>query len=152
MKALTLRCPWAYAITHLGKRVENRTWRPPPALQGQRIAIHAGKAPPVRANGTFDAGHEHWCEVQESLAWMTHKGLALMPVTARELVEAASAVVAVATLAEVVTQSQSPWFVGPFGWVLADVRALPAPIPCRGAQGLWDLPPDVLAQVQEAMS
>jgi len=27
MKALSVRQPWAHAILHLGKRVENRDWR-----------------------------------------------------------------------------------------------------------------------------
>lgn len=27
---------------------------------------------------------------------------------------------------------------GPWCWVLANVKRLPAPIPARGAQGLWD--------------
>jgi hypothetical protein len=29
---------------HLDKRIENRTWKPPQKLIGQRIAIHAGKS------------------------------------------------------------------------------------------------------------
>lgn len=36
-----------------------------------------------------------------------------------------------------------PWASGPECWVLADVRALAEPIPCRGAQGLWRVPPAV---------
>ena len=43
MKAITLWPEWCFAITKLDKRVENRTWKPPAALIGQRIAIHAGK-------------------------------------------------------------------------------------------------------------
>ena len=43
MRALTVLQPWADCICGLGKRVENRTWPPPNALIGQRIAIHAGK-------------------------------------------------------------------------------------------------------------
>jgi len=46
-------------------------------------------------------------------------------------------------LSGVVTESADPWFVGPFGWVLSDVVVLPAPVPCRGAQGLWEVPADV---------
>lgn len=42
MKALTLHQPWATCIAQHGKRVENRTWAPPPSIIGQRIAIHAG--------------------------------------------------------------------------------------------------------------
>lgn len=42
MLALTIRQPWAHAILHADKHVENRSWRPtlaPPF----RIAVHAGK-------------------------------------------------------------------------------------------------------------
>jgi hypothetical protein len=43
MMAITVQQPWAWAIIHGGKNVENRTniaaWR---RLTGQRIAIHAG--------------------------------------------------------------------------------------------------------------
>lgn len=47
MDALTIRQPWAHAILHGGKNVENRSWapnRPAPF----RLAIHAGKG--------YDAG------------------------------------------------------------------------------------------------
>lgn len=43
MKALTVRQPWAHAIVHLGKEVENRTWRPPETIIGEYVAIHAAK-------------------------------------------------------------------------------------------------------------
>ena len=42
MKALTIRQPWAGAIVHQTKRVENRTWKLPAAHHGARILIHAG--------------------------------------------------------------------------------------------------------------
>lgn len=34
---------------------------------------------------------------------------------------------------------------GRYAWLLADVRALPEPIPCKGALGLWE--PDTLTQL-----
>ena len=43
MLALTIHQPWASAIVLGPKRVENRTWRPPATLVGQRLAVHAGK-------------------------------------------------------------------------------------------------------------
>jgi hypothetical protein len=64
------------------------------------------------------------------------------------------AVVAVARLAgtaedalEDLSAAQRAWFCGPVGWVLADVVAI-APVPCRGAPGLWELPPEALAKVR----
>ena len=41
MKALSVRQPWAWAILHAGKDVENRTWGT--RFRGQ-LAIHAGKS------------------------------------------------------------------------------------------------------------
>lgn len=41
--ALTLRRPWAAAVVHLGKAIENRTWKPPVHAIGQLLAIHAGR-------------------------------------------------------------------------------------------------------------
>jgi hypothetical protein len=40
VKALSIRQPWTYAIQHLGKRVENRTW--PTPYRG-KLLLHAGK-------------------------------------------------------------------------------------------------------------
>ena len=60
MKALTLTPEWAWAVTALDKRVENRTWRPPERMIGQRIAIHAGKARPDIGAVELMAGCSGW--------------------------------------------------------------------------------------------
>ena len=41
MKALTLWRPWAAAIVHGTKRVENREWTPPRSMLGQDMADEA---------------------------------------------------------------------------------------------------------------
>jgi hypothetical protein len=41
------------------------------------------------------------------------------------------------------------WFFGPYGWILENVVALREPVPCKGAQGLWTVPPDAAARVLE---
>ena len=128
MYALTLKQPWAFAVAELGKDIENRTWRPPPSLIGQRFAIHAGKG--------FD-----------------HDGMAPMYSIAKELglgdkipgwtdsKYPRGQLVAVATLADVVTESKSLWFGGPFGFVLTDVRKLSEPCTAKGYQKFWSLSP-----------
>ena len=52
-KAISIRQPWAWAIIHAGKRVENRRWDPHSGnaaaarrLVGQTILIHAAKGCP----------------------------------------------------------------------------------------------------------
>jgi hypothetical protein len=39
---------------------------------------------------------------------------------------------------------QTSWFVGEYGWVLGDVAPLREHQQCKGAQGLWSPPGDVL--------
>jgi hypothetical protein len=68
------------------------------------------------------------------------------------------AVVAVANLTEVCGESRyttwircacRPWGVAKQRhFILADVRVLPEPVPCRGRQRLWRLPEDVDAKVR----
>ncbi len=38
---------------------------------------------------------------------------------------------------------------GRWAWHLDDIRALPEPIPCRGAQGLWPVPQHAMARLAE---
>ena len=45
-RAVTLYAHQAHAVAHLGKPIENRTRPIPPALVGQRVAIHAGAEVP----------------------------------------------------------------------------------------------------------
>jgi len=37
MKALTLRAPWGTVIAKHGKDVENRGWKPPDSIIGERM-------------------------------------------------------------------------------------------------------------------
>ena len=43
LPAISIRQPWAWAILHAGKDVENRTWDLPRKFIGRPILIHAGK-------------------------------------------------------------------------------------------------------------
>jgi hypothetical protein len=40
---ISIRQPWAWAILHAGKDVENRTWPLPKKFIGVKVLIHAGK-------------------------------------------------------------------------------------------------------------
>ena len=42
-----------------------------------------------------------------------------------------------------VTQSDSEWFYGPYGFVLAKPLAYKKPIPCKGSLGFFDIPASV---------
>jgi hypothetical protein len=129
MKALTLWQPWAWAIAHAGKRIENRSWSPPDWIIAQRLAIHAGQT--IERDSVLALGAP-----QDQLV--------------------TGAVVAVVTvkgwIAKPRSAEQARWFSGPKGWVLDDVVALPNPVPCNGARRLWELPYDVDAEVRRQLA
>lgn len=52
MKAITVRQPWAWAIIHAGKDIENRSWK---TKTRGRVAIHA-------ASGMTHAEYEEGCK------------------------------------------------------------------------------------------
>lgn len=133
--ALTLQRPWAWAISHSSKRVENRTWTPPSHLVGSYLAIHAGK--------TWDE------DGADTVAILTR----CMPV---EPSEHPLGIVAVARLARVidcarddVPEDQERWACGPYAWLLEDVVALPELVTAAGHQGLWPVTGEALLKVRE---
>lgn len=128
MKALTLKHPWPWAICHLGKDIENRTWKPPASLIGRYFAIHGGAVPRGRA-----------FQEMSDIGWALADDRDMIPgVTVQDTIM--PGIVAVVLLTGVVTASPSPWFEGPYGWCLGDLFVLPEPVACKGAQGLWDVP------------
>lgn len=161
VRALTVLQPWAWAIAHAGKLVENRTWAPPAYELCKPIAIHAGKRIDIESlNGFRESFRDEYKRFAESEMVATreaidavHDRLAgqrrLFDPTAGAGGLVLGAVVAVATLLASVRRADDPlltkahrkWFVGPVGWVFRDVRTLSAPLYCRGAQGLWTLDP-----------
>jgi hypothetical protein len=134
MLAITVLQPFATAIARYGKRVENRGWRPPAKTTGETLAIHAGKK---------------WMPPGDTYPQAT------LPALGDPAVYPTSVVLAAARLAWVCTAGYfghpcdcGPWAVdGECHWRLEDVRALPEPVPCRGFQKLWALPPEVAEQV-----
>lgn len=142
MKALTICQPYAHLICLPAtdprhKRVENRTWHCPQSVVGTRIAIHAGKS-------------KEWLNLNLD-GWMDETYEILL----NEMVF--SAIVATAKVAASVTlmairaeryKNRWPWLndhehtEGPICWVLEDVTPI-EPIPCKGAQGLWNVPSDI---------
>jgi hypothetical protein len=145
MRALTLWQPWASAIAHLDKRVENRTWRPPQWTIGETIAIHAGKS--LDREALEDLAHDGELEqlgdpiprgaivaTAQVVGWVRDDGRLLdrRPVRWDGISEDRAA--------ELVA---GRWWAGPFGWVLDDVVSI-EPVPCRGRQGLWTVPEELL--------
>lgn len=124
MRALTIKQPWADAIAHGEKRCENRTWEPPKKHLGTRILIHAGVA--------YDPMGRFHIDRNTLGSWPDTRG----------------AIIAVATLQDFHMAADgccSPWGLpNIYHWILADVAALPEPVPAKGALGFWTPAEDAL--------
>lgn len=156
--ALSVRQPWAWAILHANKRVENRDWAPDPDYwtgPGLMLALHACKAGHLRPGKPI-----HYADQLDVLddvkgmvaSWHNAEAAggppaARSPLTPQMLLEHCGCIVGVMRIECVIdtwaelAKEQRPWFCGRFGWVIGEVLALPRPIPCRGLQKLWALGP-----------
>lgn len=161
MKALTLWRPWPYAIFYpppdVAKRVENRSWRPPDDLIGQRIACHAGKT--WDADGKDFIG-EHLADVGALAKLKAQPGhdarvkaegligtVLLCGVCDGYLDEPRLIAGRWPATAGTIERVVHDWYVGRYGWLLDDARALPEPIPCKGQRGLWDVPAELIERL-----
>jgi hypothetical protein len=123
-----VRAPWWWFILHGGKDIENRDW--PTRVRG-RVLIHASK---------WFAAEEICNDFQDGLAMLKASRPALAelpPCTMRVLKEARGCLVGSVEIVDCVARSESPWFVGDYGFVLRDPIALPKPIPFKGALGFF---------------
>jgi hypothetical protein len=134
MRILTVKNPWAYALAAGWKDVENRSW-----WTGHRttdlssaVAIHAGLDVDMDWESIYPAG---------------------APRPPYTLALPRGAIIAVADLTDVVTDSTSPWAQeGQWHWTFANARTLTEPIPYTGGLGLRHLDDDVAAQVELALA
>lgn len=144
MRALTVHPEWAWAIAHAGKWVENRTWFPPDALIGERIAIHGGAR--IR---DLDRAIETARETGLSAHQVGDAGAVV--IDGRTTLVWRSAIVATAVLHSVSAEVLgTPWQVpGHLAWILTEVQTLPKPVSCTGRLGLWRLPEDIAARIAQ---
>jgi len=134
MKAISIRQPWASLILVAGKDIENRTWST--RYRGP-VLIHASK-------GMTCAEHEDAIEfaVDAIRADPLNAGKTKTR-TLRELGFVfddlqRGGIVGRAEIVDCVESSDSPWFVGPFGFVLRNVEPLPFR-PYKGALGFFEV-------------
>ena len=119
MIALSIMQPWPWLILNCWKDVENRSW--PTRFRG-RFMIHAGKG--------FDKDGFMW------LANNWHR--AGLPSLVGDMVDRMcpddferGGIVGSAVIVDCVTTSESPWFVGRYGFKLRE----PLPLPFRPLRG-----------------
>lgn len=139
MKAITIKQPWASLIVEAGKDIENRSRRT--HVRGW-VLVHAGLK---RDDSTTRArvGIELDCYTPDNER-------AINAVLDREN-PYHGGIVGAMHISDCVDESASPWFFGPFGWVIDRVVKLPF-LPCQGKQGWFnvELPPEMEALIPKA--
>lgn len=119
MKTLSIRQPWAWLIIHGGKDIENRTWY---TNIRERIAIHAGRHMTVQEY-----------DLAKYFAHRINPRLTLPGIKQFNF----GGIIGEVDLIGCVDESSSPWFAGPWGFVLANPEAC-AFRPCRGHLGFFE--------------
>ncbi len=115
MWALSIKQPWAFLIASGQKDIENRAW--PTKYRGP-ILIHAGKVPDRE---------------------FSDRGLPPISYIGYRQTEQTGGIIGIAQLVDCVTESQSPWFFGEYGFVLANARPVPF-YPYKGQLGIFQVP------------
>ena len=116
MKTLSIRQPWAWLIVNGYKDIENRTWK---TKQRGTVLIHAGKK---------KMSKKEWEEFQYYIAhppyFKQYNSLPLVKLPEQKDIEFGG-IVGQANIIDCVNKSDSPWFEGPFGFVLENQKPLP---------------------------
>lgn len=124
LPALSIRQPWANFIVHHGKNVENRsrlTWH-----RGWFL-IHAAK---------------ECTKAERNAAYLFAVEAGLDPYYIRHpKPDLRGGIIGMAKITDCVRYRYNDWFVGPFGYVLEEVKPLEF-YPCNGMLGFFKLPPE----------
>ena len=150
MKALTLTQPWATLVAMGAKRIETRSWS---TKYRGRLAIHAAKSFPKEARALCFA--EPFASVLgDNVDWVFGDLPTSAIVATCELIAVRKIFIGVDgwewdgptgrhwryLLAEQ-ERAFGDYTPGRYAWLLANIEPLPAPIPARGALGLWEWTP-----------
>jgi hypothetical protein len=126
MKCLSVRFPWWWFIFHLpplqAKDVENRDWPLPRELVGKNVLIHGAKGCTKK-------------EFEEACTFAAKAGACKFPSFDDKR---RGGIVGILIFRGYVRASESPWFVGKFGWEIC--RPYPLPFrPYTGQLGFFEV-------------
>ena len=151
MKALSIKQPYAGLIIAGIKNIENRSWAPKERVG--RLAIVASRSPEtakwweimrVRCRRLHVAFPEELCQVYGAVLGVVDFNYFVCK-TADDMLGTDHPSIEV----EQVTEWWNP---DSFGFILENPRPLPEPLPLKGQLNLFDLPEDVLAEVQRQLN
>ncbi len=157
-RALTLWQPWAWLVANGHKNIENR----PRGFSHKSFRgdfwIHASAAPGITEWA------ERWGQAHDlCMEILGHNPLSENPLTEDQL--AFGAIIGRATITGIIEPVREvrndlealirgavvrvPWhFPDQYGFKVENARPLATPVPCRGHQGFWRVPPAVLEKLR----
>ena len=110
MKAISIRQPWAWAIVTIGKDIENRNW--PTRYRGP-VLVHASSGCTQRE---YLAAKEFILEAVDE----RFKGQGIVFPSWKSIVK--GGIIGQVEITDCVEESDSPWFVGRYGFKLANPK------------------------------
>lgn len=128
LQALSIQQPFAWLIAHGFKDIENRTWK---SRHTGLFAIHAS------------------AKIDKAGLAFVRANFPQIVMPDFERVGMRGAIVGVANLTGCVESSPSPWFFGPYGFVLTDARPIQPFVPRLGQLGFFALTAEESARVME---
>lgn len=119
--ALSLTQPWAWLIANGCKDIENRSWR---IKHRGPCLIHASNSLSRKA-------------YKEVIDWLRENGFKalLADIPFYEYVERGG-IIGVMTLGPEISDTESPWYLGPHGYEVTAAKTLPFK-PCKGRLGFF---------------
>lgn len=130
MKAISIRPPWAWAILHAGKDIENRTWKT--KMQGT-IAVHASQ---TMSRQYYEASLKEIKKISPDVHIPTYDAMVR------------GAIVGIVDVVGCEEHTKSKWQVRDhYGFLLANPRVLREPIPCNGRLNFWEVPDDIARRI-----
>jgi hypothetical protein len=139
--ALSIRAPWWWAILYAGKDIENRDWY---ARYRGPVIIHASSWWSLRQVQDLmdDVRYMHSrMQTPPDVAWNDW--------TFRHMRDLGGHIVGVCDMVDCVPRSDSPWFVGEWGFVLQNPRPI-TPVKCKGQLGFFPAPAEAQRQLEKA--
>jgi len=121
---LSIRQPWAWLILNAGKDIENRDWRT--NFRG-RVLIHASKSCAKS-------------EYENAIDFMVDCGIDRLAADLPSIDQfERGGIIGSVEIVDCTDHSESPWFVGDFGFVLRNPKPMPF-MPYKGRLGFFNVP------------
>ena len=139
MRALTIKQPWASLIMRCHKDIENRDW--PTKVRGV-IAVHTSAK--LEKSEIEDA-----CGLMRGFIPKFSERIFTAEVAARPDLYPTGCIIGTVELVGCAQKSESPWFVGEYGFVLQNPVVFAGPIPCKGKLGFWEVPAELMPTMRE---